>query len=255
MPSATPGSMNSYAIGPFGNRRPMPAPPAPRVAPLNVAPNAYSIGQSQLSELMNANRQYGVGGSFTTPSGVNMEIPGTASGRSGASGSGASGDPAFDVNLSDLWSRTGMLEPPPTPTPLPGRVTGPSPADRQAAEAATYGRAKDKVGQETRASMNALANEMASRGLSDSSFMATGAANILQTGQQELADTNRSQAIDALKRAAEVEDRNYAGDVSQRGQDIGYNSQVDAARRQVFDARNALLARLMAIRQAGGRIY
>lgn len=200
------------------------------------------------------------GASFTSykdpTTGVYYEYGGGGpAGKKAGAGAGAGGDDGSgDINLQELWSQTGGLAGPP-PLPQPARVAPPNPADRSAAEAAVYGRAKDKVGLETRASMNALGSEMGARNLSDSSFTGAAASGILQRGQMELGDTNRSQAIDALKRAGEVEDRNYAGDVGQRGQDVSYVNNVNDHNLRNDSARRALLDRLITIRRSGGRIY
>jgi hypothetical protein len=232
-------------------------PRGPSVVPqgtLPVAPNAQSIGTGQVSNLVNNYREYGLSGSVTTPMGETYSTPAASPGPGGANPPGTS-----PIDLNDLWNRSGMFgdggaAPPVMPTPA--HVTGPSEADRSASEAAIYGRAKDKVGLETRASMNALAGEMGSRGMSDSTFMANAAGGILQQGQMNLSDTDRTQAIEALKRKSDVEDRNYAGDVSQRGQDIGVAEANANRQAQALAARRAMFSELIRLRSAsGGRLY
>lgn len=219
-----------------------------------------------------ANTAYGnnLSGVFTDPNtGATYRTNGgTGTGTGSGSGSGTgSGSTPSPVNVGDLWQKTGFLDatsgaPLPPPPPMPGPVMPPPAADRSAAESAAYGRARDKVGLETRASLNALNDEMGGRGMLGSTFAATGAARVLSAGQHELGDTNRTQAIEALDRAGQVEDRNYSGALSQRSQDIGLRGQDMGYATASADrtasaqaARRALLERLMTLQSQGGTIY
>lgn len=137
----------------------------------------------------------------------------------------------------------------------PPRATPRTPADTTAATAAEYGAARDKIGLESRASLNALTDEMAGRGLAGSSIEGQGIASVVTGGQRELGDTNRSMALRELERQSQIEDRDYQGDITQRGQDIGYlNAQRDSEMSS-YNARRALLDRLLQIQLEGGRFY
>lgn len=102
------------------------------------------------------------------------------------------------------------------------RVTGPSPADSAAAQAAEFGRAKDRIGKIGRGSMTALQESYSSRGFGGSRMEGADTASLLSDLQGQTGEVVRDQAIQNLVRQRQVEDRNYAGDINQRSQDIGY---------------------------------
>jgi hypothetical protein len=102
------------------------------------------------------------------------------------------------------------------------RVTGPSPADSAAAQAAEFGRAKDRIGKIGRGSMTALQESYSSRGFGGSRLEGADTASLLSDLQGQTGEVIRDQAIQNLVRQRQVEDRNYAGDINQRSQDIGY---------------------------------
>jgi hypothetical protein len=92
--------------------------------------------------------------------------------------------------------------------------------DEEAARAAAFGRAKDQAGQTALASLNALESVMAGRGMRGSSAEASGIADVIQGGQGMVADQIRSQVINDANRRAQIADRDYAGDITMRGQDL-----------------------------------
>jgi hypothetical protein len=92
--------------------------------------------------------------------------------------------------------------------------------DDSAAVAAAFNRAKDSVGRQTSGSMTALRSALAGRGLLGGGAEVKGASNILTSGQQQLADTSRSQAIKEADRQDDFAKLGYQGSIEQRGQDI-----------------------------------
>jgi len=108
--------------------------------------------------------------------------------------------------------------------PLPARITPPNPADRSAAEAAAYGRAKDQIGRSTAGAVSSLQRVMGARGLGGSGLAGRGIASLLARGSGELGDVSRDQAIQGLQRDYAEADRNYAGDLSQRATDVGFTT-------------------------------
>jgi len=105
----------------------------------------------------------------------------------------------------------------------PGTPGAGGPAyDENAARAAAFGRAKEQAGQTAAASMKALEDVMASRGLRGSTIEGNLTADVLTGGMHELNDLVRSQTISDTNRAGAVADRNYAGAITQRGQDMDY---------------------------------
>lgn len=116
-----------------------------------------------------------------------------------------------------------QFQPPPREAPMdtPARVTGEPEADRRAAEAAEFGRAKDRVAKIARGAGKSLEADMIGRGLVGSGIEARNMRDIVRGGQGDLANVATEQALASLQRRNQVADRNYAGDVSQRSQDIG----------------------------------
>lgn len=165
--------------------------------------------------------------------------------------------PPAPIDLSGLWNKTAAFAPPP-PMPNaapPPRVPSKTPADTSAATAAEYGRARDTIGLESRAALNALSDEMASRGLSGSSIEGKEVGRVVTGGQRELGDVNRDMAMRELERQSQIEDRDYQGDITQRGQDIGHANAQREAEMSSYNARRALLDRLLQIQLEGGRFY
>jgi hypothetical protein len=112
--------------------------------------------------------------------------------------------------VRSLYSSTGSSAP----------VTGGINPNEEAARAASFARAKDAAGQNAIASLKALEDVMAGRGLRGSSIEADGTADIIMGGAGQIGEHIRSQMIGDANRAAQVADRDYAGAVTQRGQDM-----------------------------------
>lgn len=181
-----------------------------------------------------------------------------ARGTTGA-GTGTSG-PVFNPNPVDFnrffSNITSQLGPPPSPVPLPAREASPNPADRTAAEAAAYGKAKGQIGANSRAALNDLADEMSARGIGGSGMEGALASQIIQTGQGQLGQVAQNQAIDALKRQGEIEDRNYAGGINQRSQDVGYDNAINSARLSAYNTRASLIPMILQMMsRTGGNLY
>lgn len=111
-----------------------------------------------------------------------------------------------------------------TPGPMPGREVPSTMADRTAMEAAQFGRAKDRIGQIGGAAMSALKDRSTAGGRSNSGLEAKDRREIVQGTQGELGQVVRDQAIDALGRSDQIDDRNLNAGIAQRGQDIGMRS-------------------------------
>ncbi len=119
------------------------------------------------------------------------------------------------------------------------RVTGPDPASRTAAEGAAFGRAKDRIGLATQGLIKAVRSNMAGRGISGSSIEREGVSGALNQGAGEVGDVIRDQAIEGLRRDQSVEDRNYSGDITQRGQDL---SALQARRNYAFQILQSMIS-------------
>ncbi len=92
-----------------------------------------------------------------------------------------------------------------------------------------FARAKDRVAQNARASVNALRSEMAGRGIASapgapSGIQENAEAGVLAGGGSDLANTITQQAQDEAAQAANAYQQQYAGGITQRGQDISAKS-------------------------------
>lgn len=114
-------------------------------------------------------------------------------------------------SIRSLYTSTGTAAP---------VVQGGINPNEDAARNASFARAKDAAGQNALASLKALEDVMAGRGLRGSSIEADGTADIIMGGAGQIGEQIRSQMIGDANRAAQVADRDYAGAISQRAQDM-----------------------------------
>lgn len=230
-------------------------------------PGIYGQGPNQGYQ---AGTEWGPDGSVWTP----MGDPPGAGGGSGGPGGSLPGNSTFDYSERTIPKVPPPYRgaPPPGPPVTYPHVTGPSPESTRAAEDAFYGRAHGRIGQVARGSMDAVSDEFNARGLRGSRSEGAALQGVVGNAQNENADVLATQAVEGLHRAQAVNDRNYAGDLSQRGQDIGYASTTRgqnigyhgdeagrrlSARGQDIDAaqnRATAISRLEAIRR-GPRMY
>ena len=116
--------------------------------------------------------------------------------------------------------------------PLPGEGSGgagdgTAPAfDEGAARSAAFARAKDQAGQTARASLTSLREALGSRGMLGGGAETVGTANIIGGAGQDVGDFTREQLIQDLDRSSKVADRDYAGKVTKRGQDLDYRQSL-----------------------------
>lgn len=102
-----------------------------------------------------------------------------------------------------------------------GGATGPDP-NEAAARAAAFARAKEQAGSTARAGLDSLYDVMASTGRSGSAVEAGAAGQVAAGTAGDLNDFTREQYIQDLDRSREVSDRNYQGDLTKRGQNMGW---------------------------------
>jgi len=111
------------------------------------------------------------------------------------------------------------LQGPASPT-VPG-LGGPGGVNEEAARAAAFARAKDQAGATANASLQSLRDVMDARGLfGGSTIEAQQTGNILGGAKGSVDEFTREQLIQDLNRSSDVADRNYAGALTQRGQDM-----------------------------------
>lgn len=98
------------------------------------------------------------------------------------------------------------------------RVDG---GDPTAGQADAFARAKDRIGLATQGLLKAVRGQVGRRGIGGSSIEGNLIGSALESGNGQIGEVIRDQAIQQAQRAQAVADRNYAGDITQRGQDIG----------------------------------
>lgn len=102
----------------------------------------------------------------------------------------------------------------------PARVSG-GDSSWDASLAAALGRAKDTSAQAVGAARKSMMGNMAQRGISGSGIEAKLDQGIQIAGAGQIGAAGRLGAEQTAARQASVNDRNYTGDIQQRGQDIG----------------------------------
>ena len=111
-------------------------------------------------------------------------------------------------------------------TPIPGGET-PSPGgpgfDEAGARAAAFARAKEQAAAIAQSSLTGLRNSLNRRGITGGGYANAQAAKSLAPAAGGLQEVNREQLIQDLGRASSVSDRNYAGNLTRRGQDLDYS--------------------------------
>jgi hypothetical protein len=92
--------------------------------------------------------------------------------------------------------------------------------DTSAADSAIFASAKDRVGQTGRASLDALRGELGATGALGGGAEVAGVRDIIRSGQGELGQVSRDQAVQKANQAADFAKTSYEGGITQRGQDV-----------------------------------
>lgn len=101
------------------------------------------------------------------------------------------------------------------------QVTRPGMAtDEAGARAAAFARAKEQAGQTAGASLKALGDVMAERGLSGSTVENNATNSLIGQGAGSVDEFTREQLMQDLNRAASLSDQTYQGNITQRGQNL-----------------------------------
>ena len=104
--------------------------------------------------------------------------------------------------------------------------------NEMAARAAAFARAKEQAGQTANASLAALRGLYEGRGTMGSTMEAADAGRVIGGAGAGVNAFTREQLLSDLARAAEIEDMQYQGNITQRGQDIN-------ARNALYSLMNA----------------
>lgn len=124
---------------------------------------------------------------------------------------------AFQARLAALGS-TGAFNTAPQVTG--GGPSGQLSPEETAARAAAFARAKDQAGMTANSALEGLRSATNARGIAGSSIEGEGMARILGGGAGEINDYTGAQLASDLGRSSQVSDRNYQGNITQRGQDL-----------------------------------
>jgi hypothetical protein len=137
-----------------------------------------------------------------------------------------------------------------------------APPDETAARDLAFGRAKERAGLAGRAAMRGLSHEATARGIEGSGIVGDRMAGIMGDVAGQQSEFATSQALDELRRVAAINDRNYQGGITQRGQDLDYanaNASRQAEReryeRMIEEQRRESLMDMLKNPTRGGRIY
>lgn len=92
--------------------------------------------------------------------------------------------------------------------------------DMTASNNAIFAQAKDKVGQQSRASLDSLAGELGSQGMLGGGAQVQATRDVVNNNAGELGQVTRDLATKNSSDVADFKKMGYQGDITQRGQDI-----------------------------------
>lgn len=127
--------------------------------------------------------------------------------------------------------------------PLTGAPGG-IPFDEAGARGAAFARAKERTGQTSRAALDALRGVLSSSGRLGGQFEAEKTGQVIGGAAGDLGEFEREQLIQDLQRAGQISDREAAGALTRRGQDIS-----------LLQSRQSSLQGLLSALQSGGGLY
>lgn len=167
--------------------------------------------QIAMPDLPNFSTQPGSGGQSYAPNQVQYQAPNTSIGQ-------ANGGTPGSIQYNDV--------------PAP---------NLEASQAAAFARAKDKAGQMAAASLRSLRGVLGGRGLLGSGAESDATRSIISSGQGQLGEVSREQAIQEAAMREREATTSYQGAIAQRSQTINA-MQSDAMRelqRQIENANSA----------------
>ena len=124
--------------------------------------------------------------------------------------------------------------------------------DESAARAAAFARAKEQAGQTGRAALTGLRESLASRGMLGGGAEAVGTGQVVGATGGMINEFTRDQLMSDLQRSGQLADRNYAGGLQARGQDILQRGQDLSQQAAQQNYQQSLLGLM---RSGGGVVY
>lgn len=161
----------------------------------------------------------------------------TGGGAAGASGGGSMGAFGFggsSTSTAGGASSVGTNGAGTTGISGGGRLPTLQMPDQSAASAASFATAKDRVGKTSRASLDALRGELGASGMLGGGAEGQLTRDVIQSGAGELGQVSRDQAVKETDVASDFAKTNFAGGITQRGQDV---SASEAQARLAQEAR------------------
>ncbi len=158
-----------------------------------------------------------------TPPSIGGIDPGGTGGFGGGTPTGGTGTGGGYIPPPTQGTRGGTGG---TGTASTPRITAhPVAPDMTKSNAASFARAKDQVGQVSRASLDSLSGEFGAQGMAGGGGQMQSIQNTIQSGAGELGDVSREQAVFDASQKADFAKMGYEGDITQRGQDITQRGQ------------------------------
>lgn len=132
----------------------------------------------------------------------------------------------FSSRLAEL-SKYGMFNQTQNPgagTSEPAHVDGGGgpEGNEAAARGAAFARGKDQAALIAQKGLEGVKNLMASRGVGGSTMEGGGIMDVFTGATNRLGELSRDITMADAARAGQISDRNYAGNITQRGQDVDY---------------------------------
>lgn len=155
-----------------------------------------------------------------------IPIGSSSSSSSTSLGSSSSGTPMANPasvpppSLQGLTAATGGGVVAPTGTQGGASHAHLAPVDTSAAEAASFGKAKDQVGLESTGALAGLRSALGGRNLLGGGLEARATTQAATSAAGQLGDVSRQQAVTRADEAQKNATTNFQGDVTQRGQDF-----------------------------------
>lgn len=189
-----------------------------------------------------------------------IPIGSSATSSSTTSGS-SSGTPMADParvpppSLQGLTAAVGGGVQAPTGTQGGASTAHLAPVDTSAAEAASFGKAKDQVGLESTGALAGLRSALGGRNLLGGGLESRATTQAATSAAGQLGDVSRQQAVTRADEAQKNAATNFTGDITQRGQDFQKEEAGNslAGELAVAGANNAVTQRGQDISNANAR--
>lgn len=190
---------------------------------------------------------------------IGPKATGGGGGGGGTGGGGGDGGGGLDINdikglINEFRTPVPAREPNPS---APPRIEAPTPAALPSAKSMGFARAKDTAGRLGNQALAALRSQMVERGIEGSGLEGALTSNVLGDVARGTADAAFEQERAAEDQAWEAAKLGYQGNIGQRGQDLGLDTDILGAgvsqRGQDIGANSQILNLMPSILSLVGR--